>query len=275
MLIARYVTMAAGLGFSATPFAAAGPGPPALEQGYHHMYNLEFDEAHRVFNAWEQLHPDDPLAPASNAAAYLFAELDRLHILETELFVNDGTFSGMQRPAADPRVKLAFEREVARAGELADAALARSSQATHALFAKVLVAGLRSDYAGLIEKRYLASVAAMKTGRALAEKLLAIDPSYYDAHLAIGVENYMLSLRPAPVRWLLSLGGARTDRQQGLAKLRLAAEKGHYLAPFAKLLLAVAALRDKDAERARRLLDGLAREFPHNRLYARELARLR
>jgi hypothetical protein len=68
--------------------------------------------------------------------------------------------------------------------------------------------------------------------------------------------------------------GAQTDRALGLEKLRLTAEKGHYLAPFARLLLAVAALRDHDTNRARDLLAGLVREFPGNSLYAQELTGL-
>jgi hypothetical protein len=39
-------------------------------------------------------------------------------------------------------------------------------------------------------------------------------------------------------------------------------------------LLAVAALRDHDRETARRMLSGLAEEFPKNQLYRKELAQL-
>jgi hypothetical protein len=49
---------------------------------------------------------------------------------------------------------------------------------------------------------------------------------------------------------------------------------GYYLEPFAKLLLAVAALRDKNSERAAELLKELCDRFPHNQLYSRELERL-
>ena len=65
-----------------------------------------------------------------------------------------------------------------------------------------------------------------------------------------------------------------TDRALGLEKLRVTAQKGRYLQPFARLLLAVAALRDHQTQRARELLAGLTREFPDNPLYSRELARL-
>jgi predicted Zn-dependent protease len=76
------------------------------------------------------------------------------------------------------------------------------------------------------------------------------------------------------MRWFLRIAGAETDRELGLQRLRLTAEKGHYLKPYAQLLLAVAALRNQDRDRARSILRDLAMQFPHNRLYAEELARL-
>ncbi|HET7747931.1 MAG TPA: hypothetical protein VFK81_01040 [Terriglobales bacterium] len=245
-----------------------------LDNGYRDMYNLQFDEAHQAFAAWEQQHPEDPLGPASDAAAYLFDEFNRLHVLEFELFTDDHRLANQQKLAADPQVRRAFEAQLAKAEELADAALQRNPGDANALFAKALRLGLSGDYTALIDKRYLAGLGYMKQGRALAQQLLAKDPSYYDAYLAIGVENYLLSLKPAPIRWLLRLDGAETDRTVGVQKLQIVAQKGHYLLPYARLLLAVAALRDNNREQARALLEGLAQEFPRNHLYAEELAQL-
>lgn len=76
------------------------------------------------------------------------------------------------------------------------------------------------------------------------------------------------------MRWLLRLYGAETDKEMGIRKLRLTATRGHYLLPFARLLLAVAALRDKKRDEAKDLLRNLAHEFPNNQLYRRELSRL-
>jgi hypothetical protein len=114
----------------------------------------------------------------------------------------------------------------------------------------------------------------MKTGRMLAEKLLAADPTYYDAWIAVGVENYMLSVKPAPVRWLLKIGGGQTDKALGIEKLKLTAEKGRYLAPFAKMMLAVAALRENNPRQAKDILVYLSVQYPRNPLYRQELLRL-
>jgi hypothetical protein len=255
--------------------AAHADSAPTIENGYAAMYNLEFDKAHDIFAQWERMHPEDPMGPASDAAAYLFSEFDRLHVLEFELFTDDHRFENRSSLAPDPQLKAKFEATLTKAEQLADAVLSRSPRDSNALFAKVLRLGLLGDYTAMIEKRDLQGLSYLKQGRTLAEQLLALDPHCYDAYVAVGVENYMLSLKPAPVRWFLRLGGAQTDQDAGLQKLGLTADKGHYLLPYARLLLAVAALRDHNQERARNLLAGLAREYPHNRLYHEELARLK
>lgn len=254
--------------------AGSVPSVPIVESGYRQMYDLEFDQAHKTFTVWEREHPSDPLGPVSNAAAYLFAEFDRLNILHSEFFVEDSMFRRRPHVVADPAARKAFDGEENKAEQLADQILAKTPQNADALFAKILVLGLRADYQALIDRHYLDSLKVMKSSRAEAEKLLSIQPSYYDAYLAVGVENYLLSLKPAPVRWFLKLNGAETDRERGIENLRLTAEKGHYLCPYARLLLAVAALRNKDRVQARDILSKLKVEFPHNRLYAEELARL-
>jgi hypothetical protein len=60
----------------------------------------------------------------------------------------------------------------------------------------------------------------------------------------------------------------------GIQKLQLTATKGHYLLIFARLLPAVAALRDKQRDQVKELLQNVIQEFPNNQLYRRELSRL-
>lgn len=254
--------------------AVAADAPVSLDAGYAQMYNLQFNDAHRTFALWSKAKPADPLGPVSDAAAYLFAEFDRLHILQSELFVHDDAFRSSGRLTPDPAAKAAFDTRLSQAEKLIAEALKQSPNDPNALFAQVLMLGLRSDYEGLIDKKYFSSLSTTKVGRATAQRLLAADPNCYDAWLAIGVENYLLSLKPLPVRWLLQLNGNATDKELGIEQLKVTAEKGRYLKPFAKLLLAVAALRDKNPAKGKAILSELVVEFPQNRLYADELARL-
>jgi len=262
------------LAFLALAVAAPVHGEDAtIELGYRQMYNLQFDQAHQTFRQWEASHKAEALGPVSDAAAYLFAELDRMHILESEFFTDNTKFFG-ERPKPDPSVKSSFEKALERGSALAGATLARDPTDVETLFADQLNHGLRADYLSLIERSQIAALGETKKSRQVADRLLAARPDYYDAHLATGIENYLLSLKPAPLRWLLRATGAQTDRQEGLEKLKLTAEKGKYLMPFARLLLAVAALRDRDFATAREYLTWLTREFPLNRLYREELKKL-
>jgi hypothetical protein len=134
--------------------------------------------------------------------------------------------------------------------------------------------GLHADYLALILKQEMNALSEIKQATAVAEELLRRDPTAYDAYIAVGTENYLLSLKAAPVRWFLRVGGAQTDRDTGIAKLKLTATSGQFLQPYAELLLAVAALRSNDKPEAIRLLTDLARRFPHNPLYAEEVRKI-
>ena len=248
---------------------------PDLDRGFRQMYNLDFSGAHNTFHGYQKARPDDPLGYVADGAAYLFAEFNRLQILESDLFTDDQKFDSRSQQQPDPAVKVAFENELAHSDQLVSKVLATAPNNANALFSRVLANGLRGDYTAMIEKRNLASLSYMKISRITAQQLLAIDPTCYDAFLAVGVENYLLGTTPAPVRWVLRMTGSQTDKVEGIQRLRLTADKGYYLAPFARLLLAVAALRDKDKKTARMLLASLATEFPHNQLYSKELARIR
>jgi len=264
----------AGWLLAALVFSGPARAQTLLDEGYRDMYNLQFARAHDAFRQYQQQHPDDPIAPASDAAAYLFSEFDRLHVLEVELFVDDAKYESRERATPDPAVRQAFEADLAKSSALAKSALVKDPKNGDAQFALAISDGLRADYLSLIDRRDVAALSYVKSGRLLAEKLLAEHPDYYDGYLAVGVENYLLSLKPAPVRWILRLTGAQTDKQIGLDKLRITAEKGRYLLPYARLLLAVAALRDGDRAKGIEGLQWLARQFPQNHLYSKELAKV-
>ncbi len=270
LLIERALSLAILMLAISVPLAAAD-----LDAGYRAMYDLDFETAHQQFATWKSEHPEDPMGPVSNAAAYLFSELERLHVLDSELFVDNEKFRLREHLSTDPAIKHAFDAELAIARQCAQRVRAHSPDDQNALLAEVMSHGLEADYLSLIEHRDLAALSVVKEGRGIATHLLSVHPDCYDAYLAIGLENYLLSLKPAPVRWVLSLGGAQTNRDVGIAKLRLTAEKGHLLKPYARMLLAVAALRDNDSVSAARILQGLVREFPHNRLYAAELTKIK
>jgi hypothetical protein len=250
------------------------PAPDELYRGWLAMYDLNFQDAHQRISLWEASHPDNAMGPTSQATAYLFAELARLGVLESELFVDNDRFRNRERLSPDPEAKRSFMKQVREADDLASHALGLSPGDADALLAKSITLGLRADYDSLIEKKTLTPLEYTKRSREYAERLLSAHPDIYDAYLGPGVENYILSQKVAPVRFFLRLKGAQVDHDKGIDRLAKTAAHGYYLEPFAKLLLAVAALRDNNSSKAARLLQELHQRFPHNSLYVRELDRI-
>jgi hypothetical protein len=247
---------------------------PSLDRGFLLLYSLNFDQAHQIFSEWQQEHPEDPLGPVCDATGLLFSEFNRLGVLEAQFYEDDRTFQGRKKLSPDPAVRDRFNAQLSLAETKARAQLARNAKDRDALFAMTLASGLRADYAALIEKSNFTALRYTKEATAWAKQLLAVDPDCYDAHLASGISQYIVGSMAAPVRWILHLGGVSGDRKAGIQELQVTAQHGRYLAPFARILLAIAYVRAKDKQRAREMLESLRGEFPANPLFAHELARL-
>jgi hypothetical protein len=245
-----------------------------LDRGFRQLYDLDFSGAQKQFELWEKENPENPMGPVSEAAGVLFSEFDRLGVLEAQFYENDSVFAARKKYEVSPQQRARFEQRLKRAEDLAKAKLARDPQDRDALLAMTLATGLRSDFAALIEKRNLASLHYTKEATAWAGQLLAADPTCYDAHLASGVSRYIIGSMAAPVRWVLRLRGISGDKAAGIAELQTTAAHGRLLAPFARILLAIAYVREKNVPNARVLLASLQKEFPDNPLFGRELARL-
>jgi hypothetical protein len=245
-----------------------------LERGFSGLYNLNFSAAQKDFAAWQNEHPGDPMGPVSEAAGYLFSELNRLGILEAQFYENDDIFASRPKVTPDPAVRVRFQVAIGLSKNQARARLAKDAKDRDALFAMTLSSGLEADYAALIEKRNFASLHYTKAATSWAQQLLAECHNCYDALLATGFSQYIIGSMSAPLRWLMRMGGLPADKQAGMADLQTTAVHGHYLAPFARILLAIAYVREKNKARALELLTQLRREFPGNPLFGREITRL-
>jgi hypothetical protein len=254
--------------------AAAAQDSTSLDAGWRMMYGLDFLSADSLFRQWQLDHPSDPLGPMSAAAAMLFQELDRMGVLQAQFFVDDAAIAARSPIAPDPTMRARFEAALAETETLARRVLATEPRDTDALFALSMVYGLRADYAALIEGRDMAFLSNARKAARLARTLLEEAPDYADARLASGVTQYVVGSLFAPLQWVLRLAGYAGDRTRGMDEVRVTAEHGRFLGPFARILLAIAYLRAHDAAHARQLLADLARDFPTNTLFSRELQRM-
>lgn len=260
--------------------AAAAQAPagvvyvPELEAGFHLLYQMKPEKARDQFAAWQKDHPEDPLGSASEAVTYLFEESYQQGVLTSEFFLDDRRFLGKDPLSPDPARRAAFFNAIGRSQALAQRWLMIDPNDTNALFAMTLSVGMEADYASLIDKRQVDSLKMIRDADRYARRLLVAAPGAADAYLTLGAANYIIGSLPRLKRFFLGLAGVRGDKRAGLQQLEIAAEQGHYLRPFAKVLLALAALRENAPDVARVQLEELVAEFPENPLFASELAKL-
>lgn len=244
-----------------------------LDECFRAMYNLQFSEAFQKTEQAKAADKTDPMPWVAQASAVLFREFDRLQILRSDLFASDAAFDARPAYSWNAASKKELEDALATAEKLARNRMARDKNDVRALFALALVNGLRADDAALITKHNLASLSYTRNSNGFAEKLLALAPNYYDAYIATGMSQYLIGTKPAPVRWILRLGGLKGDQEQGVKELMLVSERGRYLAPFARILLAFDDLRHHNKAEARKKFAALHDQFPGNPLYLQEMAK--
>ncbi|MGB7761087.1 MAG: hypothetical protein WBL61_14730 [Bryobacteraceae bacterium] len=260
--------------FLAAASAQAAPNAPnAIDRAFQRMYDFDFPGTYAILDEQQRQDPSFALVYSVRAVALMFSELHRMRILETDFFVSDNKVTGVKL-AADPKVRGLIFRNTAEARRLATARLA-ASEDRDAMLAMCMATGVETDYTILIEKSYFRSFSLSKQSQMYAHKLLALNPPVYDAHLTLGMVEYVVGSMNFFFRLFVHFDGIQGSRQQGAEHLKLVAERGRYYPPLARILLSVIYLRDKRPEAALPLLTGLAREYPENPLLQREAARAR
>ena len=218
---------------------------PELKEGYNLLYEQKFPEARKVFEDWAAKNPSEPFGQVSIAASYLFEEFYRQHVLTSDYFLDDKRFLGGITGTPDPGRIKAFEEASANARALAVQRLKQNKRDPEALFAITLAAGMQSDADSMLLKKHYDALKHLKEANNNAEILLAEHPDVYDVYVAPGIAYYVIGSLSGSARFILWFGGIHGDKELGMQKVQKTAEDGNYLRPFARILLALSARREK------------------------------
>ena len=244
-----------------------------LSSGFHSLYAQNFSEAREKFDNWESQHPEEPFGQVALAASYLFEELYRQDVLSSDFFLNEKRFLHGIEGNPDPARMKSFQDALDRARKLAKERLAKNARDPEAFFALTLAAGMESNADLVLKKQRLESLKRLKEANEYAKQLLAEQPDANDAYVALGSANYIIGSLSGGARFMLWFGGVHGDKKLGMQQLGKTIENGRYLQPFAKILLALAARREKQNPLAQKLFLELSEEFPESALYAAEYAK--
>ena len=245
---------------------------PSLEEAFNHMYRLQFPEARTEIAAYQNLHPNDALGKAAEAASYLFEEFEAKGVLTSAFFLDDKRFLGGVEGSPEVNRNLKFLEANRQARAMAQERLRNYSRDPDPLLVLSIADGMESNYDAMIEKKQLASLSMLKQADAEATKVLSIDPDAKDAYVSLGSANYIIGCLPGYKKAFLWFGGVHGDKQRGIEQMQSAASGGHFLRPFAKIMLALAYEREHQYREAGMLLAELHKEFPENPHFSAEMA---
>jgi hypothetical protein len=88
---------------------------PAVEKGYSHFYNLEYDEALAEFGQALARHPDDPELHNHLAQTIVVQEMYRNGALESELVSGNNSFIRRAKLEPSPEMEKRFLDELGKA----------------------------------------------------------------------------------------------------------------------------------------------------------------
>jgi hypothetical protein len=249
--------------------------PTAIDKAFCRLYNFDFAGAQTILKDHSKSDPADPLSYSVQAAAYLFSEMYRLQILQTEFFVDDNNIVSKKNLKADPIIRTEIFNALDQARQKAMARLNANPSDRDALFAMCMSAGVETDYTALIERRQWRGLKMARQANSFAQKLLNMNPPFYDAYNTSGMIEYTVGSLPFFLRWFIHFDRIEGDKATGIRNLKMVAQFGRYYGPFSRILLAVIYLREKKTDQAEQLLTGLTNEFPENPLFKSELTLIR
>jgi hypothetical protein len=263
-------------GQAAPPAGASSSSPTAVDRAFQRLYSFDFPGTFAALDDHARAEPQNPLTFSVRAGAYLFKELDRLRILEIQFFLNDdNAVDGTAKAKPDPEVRARLFEALGEARRRATARLAANPDDVDALFAMCMASQIEIDWMGLVERRTWRTLRLAHNMTLYGDRLLARKPPFYDAYVNFGVLEYAVGSLPFFIRWFVHYDGVEGSKSRGIEHLKLAAQHGRYYGPFARILLAVASVREGKLEEAEKLLAGLSQDFPENPLFKKELARVR
>jgi tetratricopeptide (TPR) repeat protein len=234
--------------------------------GVNHLYNLDFPEAEAAFLSLTKSHPENPDYWNVLGTTYW------LKVLYGQQKLNMESFGSKDRFGTDDSDETGYEAEarqirevVAKAVAAADAMLKKDPKSVRARYAKGVSNATLASFEATILRERLSAARKAKAARDEHNQVLAMDPNFHDARVAVGIYNYAVGSLPWIVRLPLSavgLGGG--DKPGGIKEMETAAAKGARSATDAKMLLVIVYARELQYDKSIKLIDELQAKYPRN-----------
>ncbi|NNJ53102.1 MAG: DUF3808 domain-containing protein, partial [Ignavibacteriaceae bacterium] len=229
--------------------------PKALKKissGLDALYNFQFISSDKYFQDFINLNPEHPAGYYFKSIKNLWIYLDNKNEDHLDKFVN----------YTDTAV---IKSEIFLKNDSTDTF---SFYILGAVYYQRAVAHTRGE-------EYLNALWTTKMFQYYFNRIVAIDSTYFDAYMCLGLYNFAVSQAPHSWRWALDLTGIEGDKKLGLEYLKLASKKGKYSKVDAQFYLSQVYseffLNFKESEQ---YLKFLATSYPRNLLFKYALGNL-
>jgi tetratricopeptide (TPR) repeat protein len=244
------------------------------QEGFSYIYNFDYDKARQVFNSLEKEYPKHPAPPLYLSVIYWLEEMLRRQDLTLNRFVSPSYFSKETRAVMPPKEREAFVQALRKSETLANAILQKNHSDKDGRYFLATAFGLRASFAITVDHSLREAFSAGNKADTYARRLIADDPNYYDAYLVVGTYDYIAGNIPWVLKWITYLIGIHGNKQDGLAHLKIAAEKGDYVKNEADVVLMVLYIREHRLAEALSIAQSLKDRFPRNFLFAINCAQI-
>lgn len=251
---------------------APEPSRPLAAQGFDHFYNLEYDEAIRIFEELRDADPRGAYAHHRVALAYFYKQLYQAGVLEGDLFGASNKFFRTRKIQVDPALDRSFRQANQTSVRLCEERLRSVRNDQEALYACGVAKATQATYQGLIERSLLSSMSSAGQANDFHTRLIRLNVQYYDAYMIPGLYEFALGSVPRPLKVLLFFVGKSGDKQRGIRLVESVAQWGNGAQRDAQILLTVMYRRERRFADARRTLEALAAAYPRNYVFALEIA---
>lgn len=255
------------------PAVLAGQ-PAAVEDGYSHFYNLEYDQAIASFEKAITQNPNVPDYHNHLAQSLIFREMFRDGALESELVSGNNSFLRRPKLNPSPEVEKRILDEIAKSMSLCEARLKVNANDTAAMYALGISYGLRSNYYWVVKKAWHDSLKDATSARKLHNRISALEPNNVDARLVQGLHDYIVGSLPWTWRTLGFLIGIHGDKEKGIRTVQDVAHNGKLNRLDAEVFLCALYRRENEPKQAIPLLQDLIHRYPRNFLLWLELAQM-
>ncbi|MES2391472.1 MAG: hypothetical protein V4555_07515, partial [Acidobacteriota bacterium] len=260
----------------AQPASAGHTAPlnldPMVRQGYQHFYNMDFDEAWKIFSVVARQHPQDPMAVDYLQLTAIFRELYNQDLLDTTYYAHDSFLSNKRDTPVPAAEREQIESLTNRVIGMCDDAIKKNPNDKNAWFARGFAKGMHAAFIVLADHQFAAGARQGLQARNDSEAVLKLDPQYADAEMAVGLQQFASASLPGWLRWIVGMIGAGGSKTRGIALLRDAAAHGVVTSVESRTALSLFLRHDGRYADALEVERGLAAEYPHDYLFRLEVA---